>query len=238
MLKLEKGTDASRLLVRWRTKDPFFEPRLIKALLIALFLHLSALFFFHVAPFKTSSQFLFTPLKVHSQLPAKTSLTLTTVNQEDSFAPPLSLIPPLDWISPLFDSTSLSQVALTMDPFESLENLIWPTWHEPLPFPIEEPFIQLTISGALAKRPLIKKDPLLDEKRSYFLDEMNPRHLSYQVQVDPKKGEIFWYERTESSGIQAIDGLAESILLNLRFAVDGSWEATKGTLTFLINEMK
>jgi hypothetical protein len=57
--------------------------------------------------------------------------------------------------------------------------------------------------------------------------------VTYQVQLDEKTGEIFWYDRTESSGIPTIDDLTEKILLNLRFAPYQS-ELITGILNFAI----
>jgi hypothetical protein len=235
MLKLEKTSDLPGLTIRMREREHFFEPRLLKALAIALILHSGALLFFHVTPFHFSSTFTFPPIQVQSDSPIQGVSTWVSQDIQDPLllSPPLALLPPLDWIP--FHQESILTPALSFDPdaFKSLEEHLWPKWQEPLSLPLNEPRIRLAISGDLAHVPLITLDPLLTEKQSIYSSK-DPVYVTYQVQVDEKTGEIFWYERTQSSAIATIDQLTEKILLNLRFASQEAKAFMTGALHFAI----
>lgn len=238
MLKIEKISQLSGLTihVRLREKERFFEPRLLKALAIALAFHCGALLLFHVTPFTLSSPFVFSPVQVqseHSLQGGVSALVSPYVEEDDELLPPLpGLVPALDWLSPPQESTLVASLALDPETFHSLEERIWPKSWEPLSLKLEEPRIQLVISGDLAELPLIAKDSLLDEMQP-FSPQLSPHYVTYQVQIDEKKGEIFWYECTQSSGIAAMDHLTEKILLSLRFETK-SFETVTGTVTFIL----
>lgn len=234
MLKLERTSQLSGLTVRLRERERFFEPRLLKALAIALLFHCSALLFFNITPFTFSSAFTFPPVQVQFDQPSKSISTLVSAYVEESdelLPPPLTLIPALDWISLPQQSTLTASAPLDPQALQPLEERLWPKWQEPLSPHLEEPRIQLTISGDLAELPLAVSDPLLNQMQP--LSSSSPAYVTYQVQMDEKTGELFWYERIQSSGIVAIDHLTEKILLNLRFSPK-SQEMITGTLSFAV----
>jgi hypothetical protein len=240
MLKIEKTSQLSGLTVRvrLREKERFFEPPLLKALAIALALHCTALLLFHVTPFALSSTFVFPPVHVQSDQPLQGVSALVSPNVEENdelMPPPPSLIPALDWLSLSQESTLVASLSLDPDAFQSLEERLWPKFWEPFSLKLEEPRIQLVISGDLAELPLIAKDPLLDEMQP-FSPHASPTYVTYQVQID-EKGEIFWYELLQSSGAE-VDRLTENILLSLRFDSVPSKAFTTGTLNFLVLDTK
>ncbi len=235
MLKLEKTSQLSGLTVRLRERERFFEPRLLKALAIALFLHCGALFFFHVTPFNFSSTFIFPPVQVQSMQPVQTVSTIVSIhmeNDENLQPPPINLIPTLDWIPLSKPTTLLTSLPLDLQTFQMLEERVWPTWQEPLSLELQEPIVQLNISGDLAELPLMTSDPLLNQLQSFSLLS-SPVYVTYQVQMNEKTGEIFWYDRLQSSGIADIDRLTERILLNLRFSPKTE-ETVLGHLNFVV----
>ena len=148
--------------------------------------------------------------------------------------PPLTLLPALDWISFNQESTLIPSVVFDPDALQSLEERVWPKWEEPFSLKLEEPRIQLVISGDLAELHLVDTDPLLKQMKPMAFDE-SPTYVTYQVQLDEKTGQIFWYERLESSSAIAIDQLTEKILLNLRFSPPENHEPVTGTLNFVIS---
>jgi hypothetical protein len=236
MLKLEKRSQLSGLAIRLRERERFFEARFLQALAIALMLHCGALLLFHVTPFTFSSTFVFSPVQVQSDHPLPSLSVFATPDideNEELHPPPPPRIPTLDWITLPYEST-LSP-SLTIDPhaFQFMEERLWPTWHSPLSLKLEEPPIQLIISGDLAELPLVASDPLLDDRQSISFHS-SPSYVTYQVQLDEKTGEIFWYERMESSRVATLDHLTENILLNLRFSPSESKEPVAGTLNFII----
>ncbi len=235
MLKLEKTSDLSNLTIRMRERERFFEPRLLKALAIALILHSGALLLFHVTPFSFTSTFTFPPIQVQSDPPIKgVSALVSHYNEEDEFLPPPPpLISALDWISFSQESTLLPSVAFNPHALQSLEEQNWPKCQEPLSLKLEEPRIQLAISGDLAQLPLLTTDPLLNQMQP-ISSPASSAYVTYQVQLDGKTGEIFWYERTKSSAVSVTDQLTEKILLNLRFSLPETYETVMGTLNFVV----
>jgi hypothetical protein len=235
MLKIEKTVHLSGLAIRLRERDRFLEPRLLKALAIALALHLGALFLFHVTPFSLSSTFIFPPIQVQSDQPMQGISAWVTSHSEEieeMTPPPLAMIPTLDWIS---SPQKPILTPPTLDPliFQTVEEHLWPKWETPLSLPLEEPHIQLTISGDLAEYPLVATDSLLSQMQPF---SPSPRayYVTYQVQMDNRTGEIFWYECVESSDVAAIDRIAEQILLNLKFTPPPSRETVTGKLNFVV----
>jgi hypothetical protein len=235
MLKLEKASDLSNITIRMREREHFFEPRLLKALAIALILHTGGLLFFHVTPFFFTSTFTFPPIHVKSDSPVKgVSAQVSHAREEEEILPPpLSLVPSLDWISISPISTLVPSINFDPHALQFLEERVWPKWQEPLTLKLEEPRIQLAISGDIAELPLVKTDPMLSQMEPLF-PQTSPAYVTYQVQLDEKTGEIFWYERTESSAVTAIDQLTEKILLNLRFLPPSNPTVIKGSLHFAV----
>lgn len=237
MLKLEKTSDLSGLAICIRERERFFEPRLLKALAIAFFLHIGALILFQVTPFYFSSKFVFPPIQVQFDPPVQgiSALASSYTEEELLLPPPLSFIPTLDWISFSQESTLIPSLNFDLHALQSLEERVQPKWHEPISLKLEEPRIQLDISGDLAEIPLIASDPLLNQMQPRSL-QGSPTYVAYHVQLDEKTGEIFWYERFQSSKEAAINHLTEKILLNLRFASPTSKEPVKGSLHFVVLE--
>lgn len=234
MLKLEKMVNSAQLAIRVRDRENFFHPLLLKALAYALLLHFGALLLFHVTPFSTSSSFLSHPLHVQSDTPHVDVATVIPKEWGKDFIPPppLPSLPAMDWNS--FLSESLLTPSKTWEP-ESLtgvEKQIWPEWETPLSIILKEPRIRLSISGELAEVPLIQGSPLLDELQS-ISSHPDPAYVSFQVLMNERTGEIFWFERTESSKQQAINQQAEKIVLDLRFTPHPSrHESVQGVLDF------
>jgi hypothetical protein len=237
MLRLEKTSDLSNVAIRMRERERFFEPRLLKALTIAILIHSGALILFHVTPFSFDSTFTFPPVHVQSDSPAKgvSALVYHRIDEEEMNPPSISLIPALDWISFSQESTLVPSVTFNPQDLKSLEERVWPKWEEPLSLKLEEPRIQLAISGDLAEIPLVASDPLLNQMQPISSHDL-PAYVTYQVQLDEKKGEIFWYDRITPSMEPAIDQLTEKILLNLRFAPPENQEPVLGILNFTVLE--
>lgn len=240
MLKLEKTSQLSGLTVRLREREHFFEPRLLKALAIAVILHCGALLLFHVTPFTFSSTFVFFPIQVQSDHPLQegsiSALVASYREENNELMPPpptVVPIPTLNWISFPQESNLTPALALDLHAFQSLEERFWPKWQEPLSLQLEEPKIQLSISGDLAELSLVSTDSLLNQMQPISVHS-SPVYVIYQVQMDEKTGKLFWYERIQSSGMSEVDRLTEKILMNLRFSLPNFPEQVLGTLNFAI----
>lgn len=235
MLKLEKTSKLSTVTIRMRERERFFEPRLLKALTIALLLHCGALLMFQVTPFSFTSTFLFPPIHVQSNSTIKGIVAFVSdrIEKENAFPPPLSFVPSLESLS--FPPESILTPSYTFDLqlLDPLEKHIWPKWEVPLSMKLEEPRIQLAISGPLAKLSLVTGDPLLEEMQPISSHDF-AAYVTYKVMLDPYTGEIFWHERIESSTDHGMNRLTEKILLNLRFFSEKQEEPVSGVLHFLL----
>lgn len=241
MLKLEKKVNSSKISVRFREKEVFFDRRLCLSFAIAFAFHGALLLLFHITPYSSSSSFIFLPIEVASDVPASPSskvsaqASLLFEDMEEAVAPLLTLIPTLDWNLMRSDSILTPSFSLNFNAMQELEERVWPKWVEPLHLDLEEPRIQLFISGDLSAIPMIGEDPLLKEKKPVAFGE-TPATLAYQVLLDTSSGEIFWYELIESNAGITLQKTAEKILLNVRFATVLPHEHVNGILNFVINE--
>jgi len=237
MLKLEKTSNAAGLALRMRERERFFEPRVVKALAIALGLHIGGLTLFHAAPFDFSSSYLFPPIQVQmDSFGPGVSVSLSPLSEEELFLPPpIASIPTMEWIR--FPMESSLSIALNMDikAFDEIESRIWPKWPEPLQMAMamQEPRIKMEISGDLARHPLISTEPAPQEMLP-LAQVAAEEYVAYLVQLDPQTGELFWYERTASSVVSSVNLLTDKILLNLRFSSMEESSIIKGELHFRV----
>lgn len=234
MLKLERTVNSAQLAIQVREREPFFHPLLLQALAYALILHFGALLLFHVTPFSASSSFLYPPVHVQSDTPHLDVAAAIPEEWSKDFIPPppLPSLPFMDWNSFLSDSLLTPSKTWEPESLRGVEKQIWPEWETPLSMVFQEPRIRLSISGELAEVPLIQGSPLLDELQP-ISSHPDPAYVSFQVLMNERTGEIFWFERTESSKQQAINQQAEKIVLDLRFTPHPSrHESVQGVLDF------
>ena len=217
MLKLEKTSTLTNLTIRWRERERFFEPRLLQAFTIALLLHCGAMLIFQIAPISISSTFRFPPIQVVSDIPTPAIVLIDPLLYDEMGPPPPRLLPTLDWM-PLPPPLTWLPVELPdRQAFQFLEERLWPSWDAPPPKSLEKPLIQLTFSGELANHSLITLDPLLHRNEPLSAALLSPLYVRYRAQMGDT-GTLFWYERTLSSGVEAVDHLTETLLQNFRFA--------------------
>lgn len=244
MLKLEKTSSSSGFTISMRKKEQFFEPRLIKALCIALFFHISAIALFHITPFYTPSSFIFTPIQVNSDRTfiAVRSHVTSHVDEEEISFPSISFIPPLASIPFSKELSLFSSSYFDPHTLDLLENSIKPKWESPLCLPLEEPRIQLIISGDLASFSISKSTPILNQMQPISF-HTNRIYMTYQVQLDQETGELFWWDRGDSTENMHAQSVLESILHELRFAKTAEqidlelaplYENIRGEITFVI----
>lgn len=217
MLKLEKTSSLTNLTIRWREREHFFEPRLLQAFTIALLLHCGAMLIFHIAPINFSSTFRFPPIQVVSDVPTPALVLIDPLLYDEMGPPPPRFIPTLDWITLPPPLTWLPVELPDRQAFQFLEERLWPSWVPLPPKSLEKPLIEFTFSGELANHSLISIDPLLDRKVPLSAALLSPLYVRYRAQME-STGTLFWYERTLSSGVEAVDHLTETLLQNFRFA--------------------
>lgn len=216
MLKLEKKSLFSPLSYRLKEREKWIEPQLFKAFGIAFALHAGFFLLFQIHPFFPSSFFLFPPVEVQSDLSLQEVNAFDLIEvpeEEDALFPSLSLVPSLAW-----EPALQTDRAFNFDVFQNLEHRMWPTEFPPLSVPLEENTIELRVSEELAEYLLVQADPRLEQRHP--LSFLAPFFVSYQVEIDERSGEVFWYQRLLSSGQEKIDALTEDILLNLKFSTE------------------
>lgn len=203
MLKIERKK--KELTVSLRTQEGLWNRTFLIAFTIALGIHVSAFFLFHIQPFTAYFSTIFPPVNVQSPR-IENQISLLEKNQKEEF-PLLDLHEP--YAISLNETYSIEKsYDLTMPQFTSIE--------EPLNIPVETTYtpLKMEISGPLKQYKLT--NPIEDHVQSRF-GSGQYYHISYQVQVEPETGAIFWYDKKESSGKPAIDQQMEKVLLSLKF---------------------
>ena len=141
----------------------------------------------------------------------------------------------MDWVR--FPMVSSLAPALNLDikTFDEVESRVWPKWSEPIQeaMAVQEPRLKMEISGDLAQHRLISIVPALQEMLP-LAQVAGEEYVVYRVQLDSQTGELFWYERIESSRVPSDNFLTEKILLNLRFSPLKESSIVKGELHFRV----
>lgn len=239
MLKLEKSKDRD-IAIRLKEQDRFFTKMLWKALGLALAFHLSAILFFHIQPFKLTSSFIFPPINVQS-LPMWDSHATLESEQQIEPLDDLSTAPQIGIEFPhvpemLQESTNKFTVLSegSIPSFSVLERSALPiqisssidTFYNP---------ISIYISGNIAQRPLINKiDSIFTKEKWMKQGDLHYYAIKYLVQLDPESGEIFWYDRKKSSGLNELDRWSEEKLLTLKFLPNSNFEHLVGEVDFFV----
>lgn len=237
MLKLEKSK--RDLVISFRIQDHFFTPTLLKALCLALAFHLGGFLIFQIQPFKITSSFIFPPINVQS-LPASDTLisleknNFPLIDDNTSEIPqPLFLFPSVPKTIDYEGVTFSNLTEKTVLPSSSIiQNILFPYVVPNLPLSYHP--LTFIIAGNLAQR-ILTSDVLPYSQIVWKTDKtIQTYSLLYQVQIDPLKGEIIWYEKKHSAGLREVDQWAEKQLLNLKFSPDSKYEFLEGEIGIVI----
>lgn len=224
MLKLEK-IGYREIHVGIRDKERVFNPIFLKALGIALVLHLGAFILFQIPPFITTSDSILPPAFVESDIHFGSGdhSTLAHIENEgmvqrDLYEPAFSqlelpAIPAfhrqksVEWSQSAHihaDEESEDRRGSFMEKGRSLASM--------------EP-IRIQISGALAEIPLL--DDGIREELISFLSAQGSKTLGerliYMVQVELMSGCVFWHLPAQAASVPALSSCAEQILRDMRF---------------------
>ncbi len=233
MLQLERLSN-SNIIIKIKEGKKTFEPLLVKAFAIAILFHAVPFFLFHITSFQMGPFFLFPPVTLNtiSIDEAKIEVAIDAKDPFDEIGPPPLFFNEIP--SQMFGSqlAFLPDISVNRDLFDGWEESVLPIWEEPLSQPIMEPKVKLYLSGYLADLLMVQSDPILKETQASSFKE--PILISFDVRVDPKKGEVFWYELTDKDPNAAIYALAKKILLSLRFQVLENSEFLEGKATFAV----
>jgi len=230
MLSLEKNHRNKEITVKIRKRKSFFTPLLCQAFCLALGIHLIGFLIFHIHVFKRNSTFLYSPIQVKADenFPSKPLLLLEEVpsSHQDPFEPPLFAF--LENFSYHIPSEQLESVDSDFIPLEN---------HFSYPSVISKPVktspVSFFITGELAKRQLLKYDPLLDLKQTKTGPSGEPVCLSFKVQIDDRTGRVFYQQPTETSGSLKTNQLAEKIIENFEFEKGKPFWQDSGIIHFV-----
>lgn len=248
MLRLERASKSGEIHVQLRTKERFFNSTLCLALGIAAFMHLLAIVFFHVKPFKVESQWVIPAVRVNSEVGAKVeegdAFVLAQIEEGKQLTPSFKAPPRSRLVLPglpdsyaalpltLTEETTSEMTVRDKDPSPLQE--ILPLKQAPLPRSVSYDSFEIALSGRLADKEVLKK-MVPDQITSSVagLSRFRSRHL---VRIDEKTGMIFWHKPLELTKNTILDRKASQILASLRFKPDPQMIDTEGEIeiTFVI----
>lgn len=249
MLRLQRAPKSSEIHVQLRTRERFFNPTLCLALGIAAFMHLTAILFFHIKPFKIESQWIIPAVKVNSEVGVRAeegdAFILAQIEEGKLLTPSLKLPPrPQSELPDFPESYAILPMALTdWINLEVSSRVKWaslvprqalPLQHTPLPISFTCDSFDMAISGRLADKEVVKT--MAPEKMTASVSTLRRVRSRHLVRVDESTGTIFWQKRLESTKNNDLDQKAEKILFNLHFKPDPKAFDTEGEIeiTFAI----
>lgn len=229
MLKIERLCHNREVTIRLRTKDPVFTKHLVTAIALSLFLHLLAAITIEI---RDSAPPLLLPLP---QLIVETDLGLATQAQESSLAAetendglmpryvvePEAVYPemprmPLRPINRRYISER-ETLPLTQE-FSRVERLTYIPDTPHFSFIRHYEPVRVHVSGELATLELIDdaKDLLTtDLERPHLMRRCTTR---FRVQVDTRRGKVFWFDPVLSCEDEELDQIAAKLVSALQFS--------------------
>lgn len=238
MLKLEKFSP-NEIHIRIRDKDQIFNPPLLKALGLALGIHLLALLLFHVSPFKIG---FFENARPPAQVEADLTHDLQNLDHailadpenEGRLARAIferqELIPGL----PALEIPRLGKVEFGSEkvgsgnPFYQIEKTVFqpelgPRWVSGLAPPVAV---------------FLSKNLILEEMPEILRPEIGgplEERVIYQVQVNSQTGKVFWFEIVEKTTRPELNLYAQKLLLDLHFHAEPQTFITSGEVEVHFN---
>lgn len=228
MLKLERLSHDREITIRLRGREPLMTKNLVWGLLIALFLHLSAFIFVEI---RSTAPPPYPPIP---QVVVDTDIGLTSHANESTILPQMAAdgLVPRHVVEPEASYPEMprmprravnrrSEAAREILPFAQQFNDV-----EKLPYIPDSPRfsfikrydpIRINISGELAEWNLV------DDAMSLVSTELKRPELirrctaRFKVQVDGKKGVVFWYDLMSGLHDEGLEEIAKRLVTQLRF---------------------
>lgn len=247
MLKLQRNSEQSKgITIRFRDDEPFVNRGFVRALFVALFLHLIGFSFISVDSMKIKPLPHYPPalteidmgVSSHSKS-AATSLHVDEqgllpryVLQPEASIPSIPEMPDIDM--KFFMENIRSRFSLG-DVFFQLEKVPYVSYSGLLSFTEEKFFVKARVVGNLAHRVSSAENLegfAYDFEKGYF----EGRHIvKVEVRVDDRKGEIFWAAVRGSSHNEWIDQLALQAVSNVYFERTDASFVTEGEIEIIFN---
>ncbi|MFQ5728922.1 MAG: hypothetical protein ACE5GN_00990 [Waddliaceae bacterium] len=231
MLRLEKKSKNRPVSVCLRVGGRLFTPTFLRALALAIGLHLSGFVIFQVSPFKIGHlETTFPPIQVNIDIGAPLDGTVLARLEGEgttsvAMAEPKPSTPSIPLVPELTMQRDLAypkEQATHKYPFQQMEaglsyiNLL----DLSPPSPKSADRIDIQVYGDLAHKEILKtgwddKDVLANYTKGSCL-------ATYDVKVEDRTGKVFWYEQQQGPDKKKRNALAENILNRLQFAKDPS----------------
>lgn len=228
MLKIERLCHSREVTIRLRTKDSVFTKHLALALALSILFHFGSLLFVEISD---RSPVILLPLP---QVTVETDLGLATQAQESTLVPemvsdglmpryvlePEASCPEM----PRMPTRQVNHRYISDRDFLPIESTFSHAKH--LRYAPDAPHfsfirhynpVKIHVSGELAELRVI------DDGMQLFSDHLKRPHLvrrctvRFHVQVDTKRGKVFWFNPVLSSGDEELDEIAEQVLSKLSF---------------------
>jgi hypothetical protein len=228
-------------------RSSFFSSEILIALVLSCSLHLSFFLFFSFNKIDTGPTTVHLPLLVSSNVEEESSAigdTFLTADNHDLLPRfidepeshlSLSSNLPSTVIDKDFTQEKLQPIALHT--FSQIERRQMPKLSENLEFNFlsKLPLLDISTSGEISSyemntynisEHLIRKN--LPEAKGRFF-------ISFEVQLESKTGEIFWYQISSPSKNSEIDEIAKQVIQSLRFSSQRDFSLPKGKIELIFN---
>ena len=231
--------------IAFHRRETLFTHEFIRALAIAIFVHLAALMLFKIENVIPPELNIITPVNVHTDIGMPSTLDGTfssavKVDQHGLLPRYIfdheMILPALPEMPKDVIDKSLSLTREDHDPsdfFSQIERIDTPVLQEQLNFlDKEQKKCDIHIAGTLADHQL----------QPYNIDSQNliaiaqkiegEYDISFSVKVEDRTGLVFWYSLDKPSDVAEINELAETILKQLRFEPSYDYLITEGIVEF------
>lgn len=236
MLRLEKVSRNREIHISLRAKEHRFNRSFIIALCLAISLHLSAAFIFHIGPFKIfDGGLILPPAMVTAEIEndfdrdvenqAVAQIDNEGIPQRYLLMPKLSTLtlPKIAEPSVFKEIEFIKEKDPTFNPFLKIERDLQQIYFVKDEPPKEYIPIQIFVSGSLDQNNFLRDDLEMKEFFSLFFPKKNSSsylkyyRVLYAVQVESKTGQVFWFEAKEKSDVEEMNHIAEKMIKNMRF---------------------
>lgn len=226
MLKLEHSSRTKMINISLRDQGPWVSSNFIRALFLAISLHLGGMLLFHVAPIKISvATTRFAPVQVAVEGGQSLAQEAVAEMQPSAIRFDTLLVPP----SRPLPSEELPRALLNHEiaySYASTNEIIFKSGEEVLhvdPLPsVEEAKVrgagvELRIGGPLAERKLLQPQQRSNGLRFSAVPVSKEMHLIFDVKVDDRSGKVALYENRFPLRREKIKKYADKIIHSLQF---------------------
>lgn len=242
MLKLEKKSHHCPVNVSLRDSGRLLTPNFLRALALAIGVHLLWLVIFQVKPFRIRyAETVFPPTQVNVDFAqgqdgtALAQLEGESLTSQPFLEPELSSpeLPQMQQATLKRDLAYPKSTLFPDDPFSLIEERI--NTYDLLSFSsssssIGKSPIIVKVSGELATRKLLNKEWNIQELLTRYSDGKKQIVAAYHVKVEEKTGKIFWHVLSEPLEKKKLGEIGETVLDQIQFQPNPQGFISSGTV--------